>query len=680
MSGGLPGLTLAALAPLDWVVIAAYLALALGVGLMLRRRARGSMENFFLSGRNLPWWLAGTSMVATSFASDTPLLITGWTRVSGVAGNWRWWGYLVSTLLVAVLFSRFWQRSRVLTDVEFMELRYSGKPARFLRGFKSVYQVLFMHCFVMGWVILGMTKVLEVVLQIDPDATVSVLGLFDAPPAVLAMLGCCVLALVYSEITGLWGVVLTDFVQFILALAGAIALMMVVSEELGGLGPLVEALRASPEVAGKLSSAPEAVGVVYSDPSTWDRDFWQFVVFVGVIWFATKNTDGSGVMVQRLLASKNERHAFGAALWYAIAHNAVRPWPWILVALASLLVLPTASVASPVSGTVASADGAQVLVVDASGETHAVAVPDTGVEDWDARPLVSEGAEVTAGEIVAATDEEAAYPAMMLRYLPAGLLGLLVASFLAAFMSTIDTHVNVASSYLVNDLYKRFLRPEASQAECLRVARIAGPLVLAVAVTFGLASASVRDMFDDFSSLFSGVGVVYLLRWFWWRINAWSEITALAVGALVTWGLKIWPEVGAALLPGPLVDAAGAPVFPGPLLLVVLFALPSSVLVTLLTPPVEKEHLRVFHDRVRPLGAWGPLRSEDEGSALLASLRLVVAWLGAVLLVVSCVLLPGDLLLEDGANAGRWSLLALAGLAGLLLKPSRLSRHAPGRS
>jgi solute:Na+ symporter, SSS family len=665
------------LAGLDWLVIGVYLALALGAGLWFRERSRGSMENFFLSGRNLPWWLAGTSMVATSFASDTPLVITGWTRDAGVAGNWRWWGYVVSVLLVVVLFSRFWKRSRVLTDIEFMELRYSGRPARALRGFKSIYQVIFMHCFVMGWVMLGMTKVMEVVFQLETGSTIS-LGLFEVTPAVAIMLGCCVLALVYSEITGLWGVVITDFVQFLLALAGALVLAWMVVDDFGGIGPLVDALKAAPVAAGKLSAAPDTTGVVLSDPSTWNREFWQFAVFIGVIWFATKNTDGSGVMVQRLLASKNEKHAMGAALWYSLAHNALRPWPWIIVALASLLVLPPVSVATPTDGVVTAVSAQEILVQASDGTAVNLSVPSTGVEGWAASPRVTSGAQVVAGQVVASTDDEEAYPEMMRRYLPAGLLGLMIASFLAAFMSTIDTHVNLASSYLVNDAYKRFVKPDAPPAHYVRVARFMGPAVLLIALGFGLNAESVRGMFDVFSALFSGVGVVYLLRWLWWRINAWSEITALVVGAAVTWTMELRPDWAVALLPEPLTEA-GQPVFPGTLLIVIAVALPLTILVTLLTPSVDRATLKEFYDRIRPLGAWGPLRTPGESHGRFAGLRVIIAWIGATAFVVACILLPGDLLLEGGKHTGLWIGVGVVGLLGLAVQPSVLSRHASDR-
>lgn len=661
---------------LDWAVIAVYLAIALGVGVWVGRKSRGSMENFFLSGRQLPWWLAGTSMVATSFASDTPLVISSWTRTGGVAGNWRWWAYIMSTLLVVVLFARLWRRSAVLTDIEFMELRYSGRPARFLRGFKSIYQVVFMHCFVMGWVILGMTKVLTVLFDLDTEPLFSV-GPVAITPVWAAMLGCALLALIYSEVAGLWGVVLTDFIQFGVALAGSITLMVIVVNAFGGTSGLVEALRASPIAADKIAMAPNTEGVELFDPVTWTAGFWQFAVFVGVIWFANKNADGSGVMVQRILASRDERHAWLATLWYAVAHNAVRPWPWILVALASLLVLPPAQVQSPVDGLVRSVSEGTMVIADDSGMTHEVPLPDTGVEGWEALPLVSLGDEVHAGQVLASTDDEAAYPEMMLRFLPSGLLGLLAASFLAAFMSTIDTHVNLASSYLVNDFYRRFLRPDESQQHYVRAGRVTGPVVLLLAVVFAAASDSVRGMFDVFTALFSGVGVVYLARWLWWRINAWSEIAALGTSGLVTCVLQQWPEWGAGLLPEQLVQA-GQPVFAGKLLIVVVSSTLVVLPVTLATPPVDAEQLRRFYERVRPVGLWGPVRGPHRPSPWIIP-RLFIAWIGATVFVLGCVLLPGELIFEGSAPPAAWAAVGLGGLSLLLALPGRSSRDVSGR-
>lgn len=655
---------------LDWAVIAVYLGLSLGAGLLVARRAGRNAEGFFLSGRNLPWWLAGTSMVATSFAADTPLVIAGWTRQGGVAKNWRWWGYLLGTLLVVTLFAKLWSRSRVLTDVAFMELRYSGRPARFLRVFKSLYQVVFMHAFVMGWVILGMTKVIVVLFDLGEDAQ-PILGL---SPEWVVMLGCALLALLYSEITGLWGVVVTDFLQFGVALAGAILLTVVVADAFGGFGPMIEQIAAVPEYAGKLALLPDTGDATLADWASWPATLVQFLVLVLVVPFANKNVDGSGVMVQRLLAAKNENHALGATLWYAVAHYAVRPWPWILVALASLLVFPTTALHAPVDGTVlgVTADAIQLQTADGLQQ---LPLPDTGIDDWHVETKVEPDQKVAAGELLASTDDERAYPLMMRRFLPMGLLGLLVASFLAAFMSTIDTHVNVASSYLVNDVYRRFLRPDADPAADVRMARVTGPLVLALALVFAASANDVREMFDTFTKLFSGVGLVYVARWLWWRVNAWSEISALVAGGVGTWVLGRWPEDARELLPEALLVPGGVS-FAGEMILITVFSMFVVVPVTLLTPPVDRDQLRGFVAQVRPPGFWGPVGG---GSPRLASTaRGVVRWLSAVALVLAVLLLPGDLLLQGGRQAMGWAVTMLA--AGILLLLTRPSRHAPGRS
>jgi len=676
------------LVTLDWVVIGAYLVVAIGAGVLISRRARGSMENFFLSGRNLPWWLAGTSMVATSFASDTPLVVTGWTRAGGIAGNWRWWSYVVGTLLVVVVFSRLWRRSAVLTDVEFMELRYSGKPARVLRAAKGIYQVVFLHCFVMGWVILGMTKVMVVLFDLSDDPVFS-LGFMHFTPAWLLMLGCVVVAMIYSEVAGLWGVVVTDLVQFVLALTGAIALMWVVCDAFGGVGGVIDAIAATPALAGKLETIPSPPDGDWSQPSGWGLTIWEPLIFMAVLWFASKNADGSGVMVQRILACKDEKQSLLATLWYAIAHYAIRPWPWILVALASLIVLPDLRVTSPVDGVVVEITDERMLIAPDSetagpgGNSFAVTVPLIMGDDpeWQPELLVSEGDHVAANSLVASTDDEAAYPAMMRRFLPAGLLGLLVASFIAAFMSTIDTHVNLASAYIVNDVYRRFVRPEAPPAHYVRAARFVAPVVMVLALVFAASSDSVRGMFDIFTALFAGVGPVYLMRWCWWRINAWSEIAALATSAVVTLLLEQRPDLAGLVLPEVLMPG-GEPAFVGTLLVVVCASILVTIPVTLLTRPVETGHLAAFFAKVRPMGAWRAVPKPSDHMPPKGAwwLRLTVAWLGAIALLMGGIFLPGSLILGHAGRALPW--LAVTVVGGLVLwraLPALGQRHPPGQ-
>lgn len=669
----------ATLAWLDWLIIVVFLLGAVAAGLWGARRAGSTTENFFLSGRSLPWWLMGTSLVSTSFSSDTPLVVTGWTRDGGVAGNWRWWGYLVGTLLVVVLFSRLWRRSGVLTDVEFIELRYSGLPATVLRGFKALYQVTFVHCLVLGWVFLSMQKLLGTVLGLGSEPLVT-LGGVAITPAWLSLGACVLLTFIYCEASGLWGVVLTDFVQFPVAMAGAITLAVCVVGHFGGLQPLVE--RVAEVDASKLSTLPQDIGRLGGPPSDWSAPLWEFVVMCGLLWCANKNADGGGLVIQRILAAKDERHSLWGTLWFAVAHFALRPWPWILVALATLVLLPPVRVVAPASGTVLAVDAARVVLQPAGGgEPLEVPLPDTGHDDFRVLPRVAPGSVVAAHAVLAATDEEQAYPAIMRRFLPVGLLGLMVASFLAAFMSAVDSHVNIAGSYLVNDVYRRFLKPAAPEAHYVRAARWVTPLVVVTALAFAMTAESVRGLFNTFTTLFGGVGLAYVLRWTWWRVNAWSEVTVLATSVAMTLAVDVWPGAFADLLPAGLV-AGGVPTVSGRVLLVFVASLVLVLPVTLLTPPVDREHLARFVARVRPIGAWGAVARPEDWQPATARLwiSLLAAWAGGIAAVVSLIFLQAALFLRGGEGAWWWGAASAAGLL-LFLRtlPSLAPGHRPGQ-
>jgi Na+/proline symporter len=664
----------ATLVLLDWLIVAVFLLGAVAAGLWGARRAGSTTENFFLSGRSLPWWLMGTSLVSTSFSSDTPLVVTGWTRDGGVAGNWRWWGYLVGTLLVVVLFSRLWRRSGVLTDVEFIELRYSGLPATVLRGFKALYQVVFVHCLVLGWVFLSMQKLLGTVLGLGSEPLLTLGGL-GVTPAWLSLGACVLLTFLYCEASGLWGVVLTDFVQFPVAIAGAVTLAVCVVGHFGGLQPLVA--RVAEVDPSKLSSLPPDLSSLAASPSEWSASLWEFAVMCGLLWCANKNADGGGLVIQRILAAKDERHSLWGTLWFAVAHFALRPWPWILVALATLVLLPPVRVLAPAAGTVLQVEATRVLLQpDGGGAPLEVPLPVTGHDDFRVLPRVEPGSSVPAGALLAATDEEAAYPALMRRFLPAGLLGLMVASFLAAFMSAVDSHVNIAGSYLVNDVYRRFVRPAEPEQHYVRVARWVTPLVVVTAMVFAMTADSVRGLFNTFTTLFGGVGLAYVLRWTWWRMNAWSEVTVLATSVAMTLAVDAWPAAFAGALPPGLV-AGGVPTVSGRLLLVFAASLVLVVPVTLLTPPVDREHLARFVERVRPLGAWGAVAPAGawEPTGARTWLRLLVAWGGGILAVISLILLQAALFLRGGEGAGWW---AAGAAAGLLLFVRALPSLAPG--
>lgn len=395
------------LTPLDWFIIGGYILFSLGVGVYFSRRAGKSTEEYFLSGRSLPWWMVGTSMVATTFAADTPLAITEFVRGDGIWQNWFWWNLLLSGLLGALLFSRLWRRAEVLTDNELLEIRYSGKPAAILRAFKAGYFAVLYNFIVMGWVINAMASVAAVMLNIDRWTAVWL---------------CVAIALLYALLSGFWGVVVTDLVQFIIAMAGSIILAIIAIDAVGGMNVLLEKLSALSSTGvvheNTLKFIPPVPEASANTLTFWESPFSKFLIFISVMWWSHHGTDGGGYIIQRMMSAKNEKHALAATLWYNLAHYALRVWPWIAVALVSIVVFP--------------------IIPDSHAELGA----------------------------------KAGYPLIMKEFLGTGFKGLLVVSFLAAFMSTIDTHLNWGASYLVNDIYKRFIKKEAGQRHYVLVSRI----------------------------------------------------------------------------------------------------------------------------------------------------------------------------------------------------------------
>jgi Na+/proline symporter len=509
---------------LDWAVVAAYGAIALAVGLYFARRAGQGITEFFLSGRKLPWWMLGTSMVATTFSTDTPNLVTDLVRTGGVSQNWLWWAFLITGMCTVFFYAKLWRRSGVLTDMGFYELRYSGRPAAFLRGFRAVYLGVFFNVMIMATVTLAAIKIGGVLLGLDKYATVLIAG---------------AITVVYSATSGLWGVVVTDLLLFVIAMVGSVAAAgyALAQPAVGGLRGLVS----HPEIAGKLSLLP--------DFTDWRTAVPLFVVPVAVQWWATwypgAEPGGGGYVAQRMLAARDERESMKATLWFNIAHYALRPWPWILVALASLAVYPTL-------------------------DSLAAAFPDID-------PSILR--------------HDLAYPAM-LTFLPHGLLGLVVASLAAAYMSTISTHLNWGASYVVNDFYRRFVAPERSERHYVAVARIStvGLILLALLVSLWLENA--MQAFQILLQIGAGTGLIFLLRWFWWRINAWSEISAMVISFLVA----IWFQFGHARL--------GFPMFHASVQLLTGVAITTAVwlVATLLTRPTDRDTLQAFFDAIRPYG------------------------------------------------------------------------------
>ena len=641
----------------DWVVVGAYATFAVVVGIRYAKRAGQDVDQFFLSGRQLPWWIAGTSMVATTFAADTPLVIAGWVRDHGIWMNWSWWCLAVGGMLSVFLFAPYWRRGEVMTSAELAELRYGGRGARGLRAFLGLYHAGITNAIVLCWVLLAAAKILDVLLGVDRTT---------------ALLAASAIALSYSLLAGFWGVVVTDVVQFVMAMVGAVALAFIAWGAVGGTEALSAAVASGAIPAERLTFFPAPGASSWLDAGFWTVPLVSVAVYLGVSWWAVDSVDGGGLVVQRLAATRDERHSVLAALWYNVAHYALRPWPWIAVGLASLLVLPQLEVLAPSEGVV-TAVTAEVVELRVPGREAITRVELPGESDWQARAVVAVGDTVVRGELLARTDSELAYPTMMARYLPVGLLGLVVASLLAAFMSTIDTHVNLAASYFVNDLYRRFVRKDASPRHYVAAARWASAGVLALAGLAASRASSISDLFFFFLAFLSGVGPIYILRWLWWRVRAGTEITAMVSSSLAAITLTLL-DVEWSL--GPF-SQDGELLHIGRLCLVVSFSLVCSLTSVLLQRRPDPASLVAFYRKVRPLGWWGPVRAlapdverPTEGRAVLLGI------LGGLTATYGTMIGIGALLLGR-PGAGTAALVPAAlGAAAVVIALRRLLRTA----
>ena len=595
-------------------------------------------------------------------------------RDYGIWKNWLWWCFAVTNLFGVFLFSRLWRRARVLTKAELAELRYGGTGAKVLRVFLGILHSGFTNTIILCWVLLAASKIIDVLFDVDKG---------------LALVLACAVALSYSLMAGLWGVVLTDALQFVMSMVGAIALAVITWSAVGGLNGLLEA-----SVGGVLGGValdqtlrflPQAGAVSCPlDAAFWTAPVAILAVNLGVGWWATEWVDGDGLIVQRISASKDERHGMLAVLWYGIAHYALRPWPWIMVALASLVVLPNLEVRAPAEGRV-TAVGEQAITLElADGSARDVSLlPPGSAEDW--RPAtagtgLATGDAVSAGQLLARTDSERAYVVMMTRYLPVGLLGLVIASLCAAFMSTIDTHVNLASSFFVNDLYRRFLVPGAGASHYVLVARLTCIGVMALAAMAAYSAESISDLFTFLLAFLGGVGPVYVLRWLWWRVDAMTEIVAMLTSAAATVFITAAPiswHLGA-LSPG------GDLLHEGRLLLVVATSLAACLVTLWLRPRPDPESLVPFYEKVRPMGWWGPVRAVavggDERERVLPVLSGVVSGMA---LVYGLLFGVGNLLLGRPASGALSIAVAIVAALGVRwslrhLPPSKTEEQADG--
>jgi Na+/proline symporter len=570
------------LTTLDWIIVGVYFVASAAIGLWYSGRGGRSVNEFFLTGRSLPWWLAGTSMVATTFAADTPLAVAGLVARNGIAGNWIWWSAAFGSMLTVFFFARLWRRAGILTDVEFAELRYTGRPAALLRGFRALYLGLPINCVVMGWVNLAMAKILSITLGWDQLTAVLIS---------LAITG------IYSALSGLWGVVVTDFAQFVFAMTGTIALAWFALQlpAIGGLSGLIA--QVPPGTLQFVPSFPgggvDAVGVVALPLAS-------FLTYVCVQWWASwypgQEPGGGGYVAQRMMSAKDERHSLFATLWFTVAHYCVRPWPWIIVGLVSVVLYPTI------------------------------------------------------------TDKEAGYVMVMRDHLPSGWRGLLLGAFFAAYMSTIATQLNWGTSYIVNDFYRRFVRRGDSEAHYVWVSRVTTLLlmVLSGVVTFYLES--IRQAWEFVLESGAGIGLVLILRWYWWRVNAWSEITAMIAAAIAYAAIKTTTSL----------------VFPYSLLAVVAITTVSWLVVTMLTSPEPEEHLVAFYRRTRPDGpGWKPIAARAGVSAAGGLGWLFVDWAAGVVLVYATLFGLGHALLGSALIAAACAAAAALAIAVIVLDLSR---------
>jgi solute:Na+ symporter, SSS family len=554
---------------IDWTIIGGYVVLITCIGLAFVKRASGSVAQYFVAGRNLPWWIAGTSLVATSFAADTPLFVTGVVAEKGIAGNWLWWNQVVAWALAMVFFAQLWRRAGIMTDAEFIELRYGGRPGAFLRGFKAVYTPVIFSTWTIAWVMLGMHKIVSATLGRPAwaaDLQTAVEGAFGlAPGSVdlwkwIVLISLFLVTTFYTALSGLWGIVITDLVQFTVKMTAAVLFAIWAVKAVGGMDMLRE--RLTTEFGAERASNLFAFFPERESP--W-MPISTFAIYLGVLWWG----DCGGFAAQRFFSTRSERDSVLTAVWYSIAHFALRPWAWIVVALVSLVYYP-----------------------------H---LP----------------------------DPEMGYPRLMMEVLPVGLRGMMIASLLAAFMSTVNTHLNWNASYFVGDVYIRFIAPAASERQRVRVSRLAVLGFAALAIVIAYFMTSIGGAVVILLNLQAGIGLVIMLRWFWWRINAWSEISAMIASLVTTtllhylaeWHVIDWSAAVRIVATAGICAAVWIPV-------------------TLLTPPSGEGTLDAFYRRIRPQAAlWRPVArrcpevtgSDNLGAALINWVLCAVAFYAAMI-------------------------------------------------
>jgi SSS family solute:Na+ symporter len=563
------------LTTVDWTIVAAYFLFNLAIGFYYKGRAGKNTGEFFLSGRNAAWWLAGTSMVATTFAADTPLAVTGMVARNGVAGNWLWWNAVASGMLTVFFYARLWRRSGVMTDVEFAEIRYHGKPAAFLRGFRALYLGIPINCIILGWVNLAMVKILSLILGVDRDLALAI------------VVGIIALTSFISTLSGLWGVLVTDLFQFAIKMTMVIVLAVAAVGAVGGIDAMKQQLAAIDRAKGLATgTAGSALSFVPDLNSAW-MPMITFLVYISLNWWATwypgAEPGGGGYIAQRMFCAKDEKHSLLATLWFNIAHYAVRPWPWVLAALAAVVLYQ-----------------------------H-----DPGFQK----------------------DPETGYIRVMIDYLPAWLRGTMVAAFAAAFMSTVGTQLNWGASYLVNDFYRRFVRTDQSDRHYVRVSQLATVLLTVISAVITRYMDSIAAAWQLLIVTGAGTGTVLILRWYWWRINAWSEVSAMATAFVVS----VWLQTAIGW------SSADPRGFASIMLVTVAITTAVWLAVTFLTPAEPEAHLVAFYRRVRPSAAlWKPIaRLAPEVPPARELKYNFLDWLAGCGMIYGALFGTGKIILKD---------------------------------
>lgn len=584
------------LAAIDFAIVAVYFLLAAGVGLFFAKRAKRSMVDYFVAHRSIPWWLAGTTMVATTFSADTPLAVTEMVVKNGVAGNWLWWSMLGSGMLTVFFFARLWRRAEVVTDVELTELRYAGKPAAFLRAFRAAYLGLIVNIIVMGWVNLGMAKVLSGMLGVEKWT---------------ALVFCLLITFAYTAVSGFWGVAATDGMQYCFEMGGAIVLAVVAVKAAGGIEAMKLKLAAAhPAAAAAGTTFGSAEAVLSFWPATgaglWVLPTITLAALLGLNWWSSwypgAEPGGGGYVVQNMLACRTEREARMAALYFNIAHYSIRSWPWVITALCTLAMY---------GGPVRNAAGAE----------------DPGLN----------------------------YVRAMVDLLPAGLRGFMIASFAAAYMSTVATQMNWGSSYLINDLYRRFVKRDAAEEHYVTMSRVATLMTLVLSLIATYFMDQVSHAWEFLLMLGAGTGLVYILRWYWWRVNAWSEVSAMAAAFLTSLVLRF------------AIDASRPEGFALNLIITTVVTTVVWLIVTFATAPEPQETLRAFYAKVRPAGnGWRAIAREmnlePERGAIA---RNAVNWVLGIVLVYAIMFATGAFIFHQPQKLMMFSVAAASSAAAL---------------